>query len=72
MKQLVIKQEDIEYFKFRYYSGNAVMNVYVDISKNQKYKLDYIAQECELDYKGLSKKQLVEMIKNSGCLVLGD
>lgn len=31
-----------------------------------------IAEKCELDYKKLNKKQLIEMIENSGCLVLGD
>lgn len=79
MKQLVIKQEyiykvgNIEYFTFyssyynRYYRDNNVI-----ISKNDKYILEKIANECELDYKGLKKKQLIELIENSDCLVLGD
>lgn len=77
MKQLVIKQEDIykvadnEYFKFQY-DYRIVMDIYVDISKNNKYILEMIAKKCELDYKKLNKKKLVELIENSNCLVLGD
>jgi hypothetical protein len=77
MKQLVIKQEniykvgDIEYFKFEYHN-KVVRDVYIDISKNNKYILEYIANKCEFDYKKLNKKQLAEMIEKSGCLVLGN
>ena len=77
MKQLVIKQEDIykvgdiEYFKFQY-DYRVVRDVNTDISKNDKYVLVMIAEKCELDYKKLNKKQLIVMIENSGCLVLGD
>lgn len=77
MNQLVIKQEDIykvddnEYFKFTYLCY-VQRDVYVELSKNNKYILEMIAQICNLNYKGLGKKQLVELIENSGCLVLGD
>ena len=77
MKQLVIKQEDIykvggiEYFKFQY-DYRILRDINTDISKNNKYILVMIAEKCELNYKGLSKKHLVELIENSGCLVLGN
>lgn len=77
MKQLVIKQEDIykvgdiEYFKFQY-DYRILRDINADLSKNDKYILEMIAEKCELNYKGLHKKQLVELIENSGCLVLGN
>lgn len=77
MKQLFIKQEDIykvddiEYFKFQY-DYRILRDVNTDISKNDKYILEMIAEKCELNYKGLKKKQLIELIEKSCCLVLGD
>ena len=62
---------DIEYLKFRY-DYRTVRDVYYDIFKNYKYTLEKIAEKCELDYKGFTKKQLVELIEKYGCSVLSD
>ena len=75
MKHLIINQQDIykrgdvEYFKYQY-SNRTVYDNKSDISKNNIYNLKLIAHVCELNYKGLSKNQLAELIENSGCLVL--
>ena len=77
MKQLIIKQNDIykvadiEYFQFDYYYL-ILRDVYVDISKNNKRTLERIATKCELNCKGLRKKELIDLIEKSGCLVLGN
>jgi len=78
MKQLVIRQEDvykvedIEYFMFRCHQDYIIKDINTDISKNKKYILKRIAYNCELDCKKLNKKQLVDVIEKSGCLVLGN
>lgn len=75
MIQLIINNDDIyriddtQYFKFQY--ENAVYrDVNIDISKNNKYILEIIAKKCELNYKGLKKNELVNLILNSNCLVI--
>ncbi len=75
MKQLVINQNDIytveniEYFKFPY--GNVYLrDINTNLLANDKYILEIIAKHCELDCKGLSKKNLVKLIEESKCLVI--
>lgn len=75
MKQLVIEQTNIytmgdnEYFSFQW--GNCIYrDVNVKLEKNEKYILEIIAKVCELDWKKLTKKNLVNLIKNSNCLIL--
>lgn len=75
MKQLVINQTtlytvgDNEYFVFQY--KNCIQrDVNIKLEKNHKYILEMIAEVCELDYKGLNKKNLLDLITNSNCLVL--
>ncbi len=64
---------DISYFIFfSKYDNMNYRDNNINISKNKKYILEKIAEICELKYKGLNKKQLVELIEKSGCLVLGN
>ena len=75
MKQLIINHNDIyqvdniSYFKFtignRIYRDNQC-----ELSKINKYRLETICRYCELDYKGLKKSQLVDLITNSNCLIM--
>ncbi len=75
MKQLILNQNDIykveniEYFKFTYNNKN-FRDINTNLSKNDKYILEIIAEYCELDYKELSKKNLIKIIEKSNCLVI--
>lgn len=75
MKQLIIKNQDIykvgvnEYFRFKY-NDAYLLNFHTDLSKNPKHVIEIIASVCELDYKGLKKKQLVDLIEKSNCVIL--
>jgi len=75
MKQLIIQPNDFyqiggnNYWKIKI--GNiCYSDINSDLSKIDKYMLEIICKYCELDYKGLKKHQLVELITNSGCLVI--
>ena len=75
MKQLIIMPTDfyqigqINYFKFNI-GNKCCRDINSDLSKIDKYMLEIICKHCELDYKGLKKNQLVDLITNSGCLVI--
>ena len=77
MKQLIINKtkiytiDDTEYFSFQY-KNSIQRDINVKLEKNNKYILEMIAEICELKWKGLNKKQLVELIEKSGCIVLNN
>jgi predicted nucleic acid-binding Zn finger protein len=74
INQLVINQTmlytvgDNKYFVFKY-KNSTQRDINVKLGKNNKYILVMIAEVCELDYKGLNKKKLFDLITNSNCLV---
>lgn len=74
MKQLIIDQNDIyqvdniTYFKFTF-GNKTYRDIPCDLSKLDKYMLEIISRYCELDYKGLKKSQLVDLLTNSNCLI---
>jgi hypothetical protein len=76
MKQLIITQDSlyqvsgINYFKFTLNNNVTFRDINVILEKNDKYVLDIIARYCELDYKGLKKKDLIDLIEKSNCLVI--
>jgi septum formation topological specificity factor MinE len=77
MKQLIITQNniyqvgDINYFKFtignRTYRDNNC-----DLSKLNKYILEIICKYCELEYKGLKKSQLIELLNENNCIIMNN
>ena len=75
--QLIIKYNDIyevdgiKYFKYQY-KNRIYRNINYDLSKNPKYKLEQIANYCQLkfNYKLIKKFELLELISNSNCLKL--
>ena len=77
MRQLIINHNDIHqidnisYFKFTF--GNKTFrDIRCDLSKVDKYMLEIICEYCQLNFKGLKKKQLVELITDSNCLILNN
>jgi len=74
MKQLIINQSniykvnDIEYFQFNTGYHN-LRDINTNISNNNKFILKIIAKYCELNYKGLNKLNLINLIENSNCLI---
>ena len=74
MKQLVISPNDfyqvnhINYFKLTI-NNVCYRDLNTDLSKIDKYMLEIICKYCELNYKGLKKHQLVDLITNSNCLI---
>lgn len=75
MKQLIINRADLytinneEYFKFKY-NNMCIVGLHVKLEKNNKNDLILIAKICELDYRGLNKKDLLNLIIDSNCLIL--
>ena len=57
---------------FFQYKNDIQRDINVKLEKNDKYILEIIVNICELNWKGLNKKQLVKLIEKSGCLVLND
>lgn len=75
MKPLIVNQNDVYqvdnrlYFKFTI--GNKIhRDIPCELTKIDRYMLEIICKFCELDYKGLKKSQLVELIANSNCLIM--
>ncbi len=54
------------YFNF---NGANYRDVYCDLHKNNKYILEIIAKKCNLNYKGLKKHEIVDLIVNSGEII---
>lgn len=75
VKQLVINQNDIyqvneiSYFKFQF-NNKIYRDVNCLLEKNQKYILEIICKFCELEYNGLTKIQLINLISDSNCLIM--
>ena len=74
-KQLIVNPEDIYYVGntklFKYKVGDVTYrDNYVELEKNLKPILVSICRYCKLNYKGLKKKQLLDLIKNSNCFVV--
>lgn len=74
MNQLIINinnqysVDDRQYFKFQYL--NCIhRDIPRNISKASKHILQIICKYCELDYKNLKKKQLIDLINDSNCLI---
>lgn len=74
MIQLIINRNDIyqvdniTYFKFTF-MNRTYRDIPCDLSKAYKYILEIICRYCELNYKGLKKSQLVDLITTSNCLI---
>ena len=75
MNKLIINKNDIyqinniSYFKF--IIGNIVYrDINCDLNKVNKNILQIICSYCELNYKGLKKSQLIELIYNNNCLIM--
>jgi hypothetical protein len=75
MIQLIINHNDIyqidniSYFKFTFGNKN-FRDIQCDLSKVDKYMLEIICEYCQLNFKGLKKKQLVDLITNYNCLIM--
>lgn len=75
VKQLLINQNDIYqvdgilYFKFMF-DNKMYRDINCELKENQKYILEIICKYCELEYKGLKKIQLVNLISESNCLII--
>ncbi len=75
MRQLVISKNDIyQVGNICYFQFTIGMITYrdfnCDMSKLNKYHLEKICEYCKLEYKGLKKSQLIELINENNCIIM--
>lgn len=60
--------DGIQLFHFNY-NGTNQRDVFCNLQNNNKYILELIAKKCNLNYKGLKKQDLIDLILNSGEII---
>jgi hypothetical protein len=74
-KQFIVNPKDTymiddKQMMFKYTMDNIIYRDNpIELEKNYKNTLENICKYCELDYKGLKKKELIKLIKDSNCFI---